>query len=171
MATNMTAKEVFVDGLRNAHALEKQALSIMQPQIERLEHYPEVLSLLERHYHETENQIARLEEIFDTMGESASGFKDAAMSMTGTMSALGHSLAADEILKNSFANYAFENFEIASYTSLITAAELCGATAAVPLLERTLEEEQQMADALSANLESVTRRYISLGSSGERADI
>ena len=31
---------------------------------------------------------------------------------------MGHTLAGDEILKNSFANFAFENFEIAAYKSL-----------------------------------------------------
>lgn len=38
------------------------------------------------------------------------------MSMVGSMAAMGHSVAGDEILKNSFANFAFENYEIAPTT-------------------------------------------------------
>ena len=34
---NDTALDLYVTGLRNAHALENEALSIMRPQIERLE--------------------------------------------------------------------------------------------------------------------------------------
>lgn len=164
----MTAQDVFVDGLRNAHAMENQALSIMKPQLERLEDYPEVLALLERHYRETEGQLARLEEIFGRIDAASSGFKDTAMSMTGSMAALSHSFADDEIHKNSFANFAFENFEIASYTALITMAELCGAESSVALLEASLEEEEEMADAIIAGLEGVTRRYMSLATGGRQ---
>lgn len=43
MATQQdTLRELFVTGLVNAHAVEKQALSIMSPQVSRIEHYPEV---------------------------------------------------------------------------------------------------------------------------------
>jgi hypothetical protein len=35
-------REAFITGLRNAHAMEKQALSIMEPQVGRLESYPDV---------------------------------------------------------------------------------------------------------------------------------
>ena len=37
MADASPARDVFVTGLKNAHAMENQALSIMRPQVERLE--------------------------------------------------------------------------------------------------------------------------------------
>ncbi|MFN3273312.1 MAG: ferritin-like domain-containing protein [Paracoccus sp. (in: a-proteobacteria)] len=166
-----TARDIFVDGLRNAHAMEKQALSIMEPQLSRLEHYPEVSALLDRHIRETEDQIRRLDDILSGIDESASTIKDMSLSFTGSMAAMGHSMASDEILKNAFANHAFENFEIASYTSLITMAEISGASAAVPLLRASLDEETRMAKALHDSLDTVTRRYIELAASDERADI
>lgn len=128
MASAATAQDVFITGLRNAHAMEKQALSIMQPQLNRIEHYPDVAAQLDLHIRETEGQIARLDEILGSLEESHSSLKDAALSATGSMAALTHTMASDEILKNSFANFAFENFEIAAYTSLITAGEESGAT-------------------------------------------
>jgi ferritin-like metal-binding protein YciE len=51
---------------------------------------------------------------------------------------------ADEVLKNSFANYAFASFEVASYSALVIMAEEGGFEAAVPLLNETLREEQMM---------------------------
>ena len=45
--------------------------------------------------------------------------------------------AQDEILKNSFANFAFENYEIAASKSLRHLAELTGNSAVVQILERT----------------------------------
>lgn len=155
-------RELFVTGLKNAHGLEHQALSIMEPQVSRLEHYPEVADKLRMHIDETHGQISRLEEILDGIDESHSGLKDAAMSLTGMLGAIGHSLAGDEILKNSFANYAFENFEIASYTSLITMAEDGGFGQAVPLLQETLRQERAMADWIDQQLPTITRRYVHL---------
>ena len=165
------AHDVFLDGLRNAHAMENQALSIMQPQLNRLEHYPEVSALLDRHIRETEGQIRRLEEILDSMGQSASGLKDTMLSLSGSMAAVTHSLTSDEILKNSMANFAFEHFEIAAYTALITAAEQAGGQQAIPLLQQNLQEERAMAADIEAGLPGVVRQYISLSASGQRADI
>jgi len=155
-------RELFVTGLKNAHALEKQALSIMEPQVARIENYPEVADMLRNHIEETNGQIARLDEIMDRLDVSASGIKDTALSMVGGMAALGHSMAGDEILKNSFANYAFENFEIASYKSLMILAEEGGFRDALPLLQQTLTEEQRMAEWIDQSLPMITRRYAGL---------
>lgn len=165
------AHDLFLDGLRNAHAMEKQALSIMQPQLKRLEHYPEVSALLDRHIRETEGQIARIDQILDGLGESASGLKDTMLSFSGSMAAMTHTLATDEILKNSMANFAFEHFEIAAYTALITSADLAGQSAAIPLLQQNLDEEKAMAAAIEAGLPGVVRQYVALSGSDQRADI
>lgn len=171
MDTANAATAVFVSGLRNAHAMENQALSIIKPQLNRLEHYPEVSDLLEQHLHETENQIARLEEILQDMNESPTSLKDTMMSMAGAMNALAHSMASDEILKNSMANFAFEHFEIAAYNSLISAAQLSDQTSAVPLLEINLEEEQRMAQMIEQMLPDITERFIARQASEARADV
>lgn len=165
------AHDVFLDGLRNAHAMEKQALSIMQPQLNRLEHYPQVSAMLDRHIRETEGQIQRLDQILDTMGESSSGLKDTMLSLSGSMAAMTHTMASDEILKNSLANFAFENFEIAAYTALITAAEQANAAQAIPLLRQNLDEEVAMATQIQDGLPDVVRQYIALSNSDQRADI
>ncbi|XQZ43435.1 ferritin-like domain-containing protein [Paracoccus yeei] len=166
-----SAHDIFLDGLRNAHAMEKQALSIMQPQLNRLEHYPEVSALLDRHIRETEGQIRRIDDILDGLGTSASGLKDTMLSLGGSMAAVTHSLASDEILKNSLANYAFEHFEIAAYTSLITMAEQGGGQSAIPLLQQNLDEERAMAADIEAGLPDVVRQFIRLSASDQRADV
>lgn len=35
-------RDIFVTGLKNAHAMENQALSIMKPQVKRIENYPDI---------------------------------------------------------------------------------------------------------------------------------
>ena len=78
----------------------------------------------------------------------------------GNMMAMAHTVADDEILKNTFANNAFENFEIAAYKSLLALCGAAGAADAKPLLEASLKEEQQMAAWIDANVEKVTMDYL-----------
>src|SRR5215210_9075894 len=111
--TSDAALEVYTTGLKNAHALEQQAMQLMERQVERYERYPEVTQRLQQHIRETEQQIARLEELMHGMGTDRSVLKDWATSIMGNLAAIGHSVMPDEILKNTFANHAFENFEIA----------------------------------------------------------
>lgn len=153
---------LFVTGLRNAHAVENQALAIMKPQLARIENYPEVAERLRAHIEETNGQIARLDEILAGLETSGSAIKDAALSMTGGLAAISHSFAGDEILKNSFANYAFEHFEIASYKSLITLAEDFGFGGTTAALQQSLREEENMAAWIDEALPQITRRYAEL---------
>jgi hypothetical protein len=77
-------------------------------------------------------------------------------------------MTSDEILKNTFANHAFKNFEISFYMSLITGADLCGAGLSARLLQQSLDEERRMAAALQDSIDAVTRRYVELAACADR---
>lgn len=154
------ANELFIAGLRNAHAMETQAREIMERQSGRLDDYPEVKEKVAQHLAETEGQLKRLDECLRTFGEDSSALKDTAQSVMGNLAAMAHTMAEDEILKNTFANNAFENFEIAAYKSLLAMCGPAGAESCKPLLEANLREEQQMADWLAANVAKVTMQYV-----------
>jgi ferritin-like metal-binding protein YciE len=161
----MTAEslsDAYVSGLRDAHALEKQALQLMERQVERIENYPEVARLLRSHIHETEEQVRRIDEILHFLGEDRSLLKDMATAVTGNMAAMAHMVMTDEILKNHFANHAFENYEIAAYLSLIAMAEAAGHPQHVPALRATLSEEERMATTLREMTPQLTQQYLSL---------
>jgi len=169
MMSDDKTRDIFITGLKNAHAMENQALSIMKPQVKRIENYPDVAARLEEHIRETEGQISRLDEILTSLAEESSSLKDAALSFTGSMAALGHTVAGDEILKNSMANFAFEHFEIAAYKSLITIAELGGFAAMVDPLQANLDEEIAMAAWLEDNLRPTTIKFANLKETGVSA--
>jgi ferritin-like metal-binding protein YciE len=65
-------------------------------------------------YAQIGGQIVFIEEVLDSLDEDRSSLKDMALSLTGSMAAMAHTVAGDEILKNLFANFAFENFEMAA---------------------------------------------------------
>jgi ferritin-like metal-binding protein YciE len=156
--------------VKNAHALEQQAMQLMQRQLERYEHYPEVSQRLRQHIGETEQQIARLDDLLHKLGTDRSVLKDWATSIMGNLAAIGHSIMPDEILKNHFGNHAFENFEIASYESLIAMAQATGNAGDVPVLQITLDEEQRMATWLREHPPAITLRYMQLYEQGRKAD-
>jgi ferritin-like metal-binding protein YciE len=155
-----TAREIFVVGLRNAHAMETQARELMERQSERLKDYPEVQAQTQVHLRETQEQLRRLEQCLSSMGASTSTIKDTTQSFMGNMVALAHSMAGDEILKNTFANNAFEHFEIAAYKSLLALCGPAGADSARLLLETSLKEEEAMAAWVDRNVAKVTMEYL-----------
>jgi ferritin-like metal-binding protein YciE len=157
-----TLRPLYITGLRNAHALEHQALGVIDRQLDRLENFPEVADRLSLHRRETEQQIVRLDEILGEFNETPSGLKDSVLGMMGNMAAIGHAAAEDEILKNAFANCALENFEIASYRSLIVMAEESGFPAGITALQESLREEQAMARWCEDSIEQITRKYLVL---------
>ncbi len=160
----------FVAGLVNIHAVEKQAMQLMQRQIERTRDYPEVAARLRRHLDETQIQHQRLDKLLSQFGASPSTIKDLMMQASANMAALMHAASDDEILKNTFANAAFENFEAASYESLIAMAETAGYEDALAPLKQSLQEERDMAEWVHDNVEMVTRRYLELKGAGLKAD-
>jgi ferritin-like metal-binding protein YciE len=112
------------------------------------------------HLRETEGQLNRLEKCLEACGESTSSLKDTTQSMMANMQAMAHSMAGDEILKNTFANDAFEHFEIASYKSLLALCGPAGVEDARAPLQQSLQEEQRMADWVESNVEKVTMDYL-----------
>ncbi|MEJ1161620.1 ferritin-like domain-containing protein [Prosthecomicrobium sp. N25] len=156
------ARSIVATGLRNAHALEKQAIQLIERQLPRLDDYPEVQARMRQHLQETRAQEERLDRMLDRLGNDRSVVKDMALEFMGNMAAMAHMPADDEILKNSFANLAFESYEIAAYTSLLAMAEEAGMGEFRPMLEATLQEEHAMADWIETGLPAVTKRFLSL---------
>ena len=109
-------------------------------------------------------ELARRVALLAGLDEKSSLLKDTGLSLSGTFAALAHTPAGDEIVKNTFANYAFEHFEIAAYKSLITMAEDGGFD--VSALKQSLSEEQRMAQWIDDNLPTLTRKYATLYAEG-----
>ena len=163
--------EIYHTGLRNMHALEMTAIEMTERQVERLEHYPEMAARLKQHHLESEEQARRLEVILNRHGSSSSGAKNAVTSVMGNVAAALHTPAPDEVLKNTFANYAFEHQEIAAYTSLIAMAERVGDSASIGPLRQSLAEEETMAKYIQGQIVPTTARYMELTAAGEKAKV
>src|SRR3954447_10071802 len=97
-----SSRDIMIVGLRNAYALEGQALSTMRTVHGRLEHYPQLKVALAAHIAETERQQRMVEECLNGLGETPSTLKEMATKLAANLQGMAHMMADDEVLKNLF---------------------------------------------------------------------
>lgn len=156
----MNAEQRLLRWLRDAHAMELQAETLLERQAARLEHYPKLQGKLEEHLQQTRRQAKRVEECIKRRGEGTSVLKDTAARITGMGQALSGLAFGDEVMKNGLASYTFEHFEVGAYRILAEAARTVGDTQTAQVCEEIQQEEQAMADWLKENLGEVTQVYL-----------
>jgi ferritin-like metal-binding protein YciE len=164
-----TPNERLVQWLRDAHAMENQAETMLKAQAERLDHYPQLRQRIEEHIKETQSQAVRLDKCINRLGSDNSSLKDAAGRITAMMQGIGGALAGDEVVKGAMAGYTFEHFEISAYTALIAAAEACGDAETGSVCREILREEEAMADWLRQAMPQVTQTFLEREAAGAPA--
>lgn len=162
-------RESLAAWLRDAHAMEGQAETFLQTQIERLKNYPEALPRLKSHLEETKQQKAAVEQCLKQLGEDTSALKDSTMKVAANVQGMLHAMASDEVLKNALASAAFEQFEAASYRMLVSAAEIAGEPKIAETCATIMEQEVSMADWAWGQLHPLTQKYLSLEAAGAEA--
>ena len=165
-----TPREELLHALRDAHAMEAQAETMLKGQAKRLEHYPALKARVERHLEETQNQRQLVGQCLERLGESPSSFKDIGGKFTAMGQSLAGTVADDEVLKGVIASYAFEHMEIASYRMLIAMAKTVGEPEIQRICERILAEEEGMATWLEQHMLDVTQEFM-LRLDGQQAGV
>ena len=154
------AEDNLLDWLRDAHAMEQQAETMLQKTASRLENYPTLKARLESHIEETREQARLVKSCIDRRGAGTSAMKDAAAKVAATAQGLSGLFVSDEVVKASLASYTFEHMEIASYRSLIAAAEAVGDGETARICGQILQQEESMAAFLAEQLPQVTRQFL-----------
>jgi ferritin-like metal-binding protein YciE len=157
------AREFYLTGLRNQHAVEKQAIETIEKQLDRMSAYPDLHARMKLEHSRSEAQRARLEELLTKHGSSPSGVKETVTSVVGTVAGLVHVTADDEVIKNVLAAVGYKAYEIASYKTLLAAADRAGASADKPVLEGNMKEDMEMGDWLGEHLPGFVDQYLTKG--------
>lgn len=152
--------EVLNQWLRDAHAMEQQAILMLNRQVDRLEHYPELRARMEQHIDETKSQRARLEKCLEARGTSPSAVKDVVGQTAALLQSLGGVVAGDEVVKGLLGSYVFEQMEICSYRILKSAAEMAGDPTTALICEEICREEEAMADWLAEHEPKLVQAYL-----------
>jgi ferritin-like metal-binding protein YciE len=156
-----TLTDLFEDGLKDIYYAEKKILAAL-PKMAKATETEELAAAFEKHRMETEQQVERLEEVFEVLNQPAKGKKcpgidgileegKEILEAFKGMPALDAGLLA--------AAQAVEHYEITRYGTLIAWAEKLGLRDAVPLLEETLEEEKNTDKALTKLAETAVNQY------------
>jgi ferritin-like metal-binding protein YciE len=163
------ARDYLIDGLRDAHAMESQAVTLTTTQADRLKHYPDIERRVREHIRETEGQRDRLERCLEQLGSSASTLKDATMKLAANAQMAFHAMTEDEVVKNCLASYAFEHFEIVSYKALIETAKIANEPDILAICQQNLAEEEAMAAWIDQHLPDAVRKYLARSSADVEA--
>ncbi|MEI2415135.1 ferritin-like domain-containing protein [Orrella sp. JC864] len=170
MTTNEDrAKEHLLDWLRDAHAMEEQAETMLKGMAGRLEHYPVLRQRIEQHIVETQGQARQVASCLERIGGSNSALKDTGGKMMAAAQNFSGMFASDEVVKGALFSYAFEHMEIASYRSLVAAARLVGDQATADICAGILAEEEAMAKWLEEHMDQLTAEFLQRSRQGEPA--
>ena len=154
------AEERLLQWLRDAHAAEEQAETMLTGMAERLKNYPKLRARIKKHISETRRQARLVKSCIKRRNGSTSIIKDTGGKLLATGQALSGMFVGDEVMKGSLASYAFEAMEIASYTILIRTANHVGDRETARICKEILKEEKAMASWLEKNMPALTQQYL-----------
>jgi ferritin-like metal-binding protein YciE len=154
------AKDFYLTGLSNQHAVEKQAIETIEKQLSRAEKFPTLHSRMTQELDQTRTQMQRLETLLEKHGSKASTLKETVSSLVGSVSGVVHAPSGDDMVKNVLSAIGFKAYEIASYKALITSAELAGFSEDTSVLQQSMTEEQQMGDFLGTHLPEIVKAHV-----------
>ncbi len=154
------AKDAYLTGLRNQHAVETQAIGTIQNELPRMKAYPDLYAKMQQDHERSTQQAARLDDLLARHGSSKSIAKELVTGAVATAAGFAHLTAGDEVLKNVLAAIGYKAYEIASYKVLLTLADAAGAAGDKSVLETSMKEEQEMGDWLGEHIPSFVHVYL-----------
>ena len=152
-----TLEKLYISELRDLYSAENQLLKAL-PEMAKGASSPDLKDAFQKHLEQTKGHVERLEELFEQLDESPKG--KTCQAMKGLIE------EGSEILKEEgeesvldagmiVAAQKVEHYEIASYGSVRTFANLLGQDEAARLLQSTLDEESETNEILNRLAETV----------------
>jgi ferritin-like metal-binding protein YciE len=131
--------------LNDAYAMENGIVEALEAQVKVAADHPTVQSGIQQHLEATRRHAETVKGCLDQLGEKLSGVKRAMAEVGSKVQVLMAGMAKDNLVKAALNDYATEHMEIASYRSLIIAANEAGQTAIAEACQGILQDEEAMA--------------------------
>jgi ferritin-like metal-binding protein YciE len=152
-----TLEKLYISELRDLYSAENQLLKAL-PKMAKGASSSELKEAFEKHLEQTKGHVQRLEQLFEQLDESPQGKTCQAMKgLIKEGSEILQEDGEDSVLDAGLivAAQKVEHYEIASYGSVCTFAELLGKDKAGQLLQTTLDEESETNEILNQLAESI----------------
>jgi ferritin-like metal-binding protein YciE len=170
MAEAGTLHDAFIDELRDAYDAEKQLTKALA-KLAKAASNPKLRDAFETHLQETQRQIERLEQVFESLDEKARGKH--CDGIAGIIEE-GKSVMEEDFDEATMdacliaAGQRAEHYEMAAYGTLVAWAQQMGHTEAAKLLQQTLDEEKAADKKLSGLAEGgINQRAAEAAHAGE----
>jgi len=152
-----TLEKLYINELRDLYSAENQLLKAL-PKMAKAASSEELSDAFEKHLEQTKGHVERLEQIFKQLDENPKG--KTCHGMKGLIEEGSEILeedGEDSVLDAGIivAAQKVEHYEIASYGSVRTFANLLGKDEAVSLLQSTLDEESETNELLNQLAEGI----------------
>jgi len=152
-----TLKTLYIDELRDLYNAEGQLLKAL-PKMAKAASSEELKDAFEKHLEQTKSHVERLEEVFEDIGEKPKG--KTCRAMKGLIEEGSEILEEDgeeSVIDAGIivAAQKVEHYEIASYGSVRTFAQLLGKDRSADLLQTTLDEESEANELLTKLAEDI----------------
>jgi ferritin-like metal-binding protein YciE len=151
MSTMSDPRELFLHELGDLLYAEKQLLKAL-PKLATEATDAELQAGFEHHQEQTEGHVARLEEVFESLGEPAKA--ERCPGIEGILTEHDEFIAKEDPspkVRDLFltgAGARAEHYEIAAYSGLVTMAQSLGERSSVDILKENLDEEKETLKAL-----------------------
>jgi ferritin-like metal-binding protein YciE len=139
-------RELFIEELQDLYSAENQIIEALPKMIEKASS-PDLKAGFTQHLEQTRQHVARLDRIFDQLGDDVDRDDKTCKGMQGIIKDSKELLKTDaepEVLDAGMIAGAqrVEHYEIAGYGTVRTYAQLLGRNEWVQVLEQTLQEEK-----------------------------
>jgi ferritin-like metal-binding protein YciE len=155
-AKDKNLNDLFLDTLKDIYYAEKQILKAL-PKMAKAAHSDKLRAAFEKHHGETEDQVERLEQIFELIDKPVRAKTcDAIQGILDEGKEIMDEYKGSEALDAGMlaAAQAVEHYEISRYGTLKQWAQQLGMQEAVRLLDETLQEEKKTDEALTSLAEA-----------------
>ena len=163
------ARDLLISWLNDAYAMEQTLIPVLQNHAKDADsEMPQAADRIRRHIDETQMHAQRIEQCLRLLDTTPSTVKSAIGSVMGTAQSVMTGMFSDEMIKNALGDYGSEQFEVASYTALVAAADELGEEEIARLCEQNLREDQLMAAWLEQQIPTVVAQLIAKQSTSTR---
>jgi ferritin-like metal-binding protein YciE len=169
MSSMESLEDLMQDELKDIYDAEKQLTKAL-PKLARKASNEELRDALQTHLQETQGHVDRLEQIFEQLGMPARGKRCEGMKHLIDEGNEMISEAEEDATRDAIMIAAVqktEHYEIASYGTLRTWANVLGKTEVASICEETLEEEKAADEKLTAIAESFVNQQSANEGEGE----
>ena len=152
-----TLKTLYIDELRDLYNAENQLIKAL-PKMAKAASSEELQDAFEKHLEQTKTHVKRLEEVFEEIDEKPKGKTCKAMKgLIEEGSEILHEDGEESVIDAGIivAAQKVEHYEIASYGSVRTFAQLLGKDSSAELLQTTLDEESEANELLNKLAEDI----------------